>query len=223
MALIAAVIAAKLKAKPPTGAVAIEAKPVVTITGLNGTSKSKDFMIAIPGMFCDAMVTRYRGIAIETTPVKVSSGMVNSMCGTSEKFDTEIGMVNAIATPIAAIAAGAAQIGANLYKANQTNNAGRITQGCAEIETNGLTQNEKITPANIDDAIGLGIDETNRPRAGHKPVRVNKAPETINDPTATGKPRFKVPAATSMAAPGVDQTIDTGILYRSESRIESTP
>lgn len=40
-------------------------------------------MTATPGMFCDAIVTRYSGRAIPITPASVTAGTVISTRGTS--------------------------------------------------------------------------------------------------------------------------------------------
>jgi hypothetical protein len=88
---------------------------------------------------------------------------------------------------------------------------------------NGATQNGKITPASIAEAIGFGIEATNLPNAGHRPVRVSRSPVTRNAPAALAKPKPNVPDATKRAAPGVLQTIEIGCLKTHESTIERRP
>jgi hypothetical protein len=81
----------------------------------------------------------------------------------------------------------------------------------------------KITPASIADAIGLGIDDTKRPSAGHKPVNSNSKPVTMKAPTALENGNPRVPDEIRRAAPGVLQTMEIGILWRQLSTIESSP
>ena len=90
--------------------------------------------------------------------------------------------------------------------------AGRTIQGNSAADLNGAMQKLKITPASIAEAIGLGIEDTKRPSAGHNPVNSKSTPVTMNAPTAleNGKPR--VPDEIRRAAPGVLQTIEIGIL-----------
>jgi hypothetical protein len=69
-----------------------------------------------------------------------------------------------------------------------------------------------MTPASMAEAIGFGIDDTNLPSAGHRPVRTSNAPVTMNAPTALLKDKPSVPEEIRRAAPGVLQTIEMGIL-----------
>jgi hypothetical protein len=62
------------------------------------------------------------------------------------------------------------------------------------------------------EAIGLGIEDTNRPRAGHRPVNSKSTPVTMKAPTALENGNPKVPEEIRSAAPGVLQTIEIGIL-----------
>ena len=84
-------------------------------------------------------------------------------------------------------------------------------------------QKLKITPANIADAIGFGIDETNLPNAGHRPVSKSKNPVTMKAPMALLNGSPSEPAAINSAAPGVLQTILIGILYRKLKKIDKRP
>ena len=84
-------------------------------------------------------------------------------------------------------------------------------------------QKLKITPANIADAIGFGIEETKRPSAGHNPVSNKRPPVTMNAPTALENGSPMLPEEIRSAAPGVLQTMLIGILYRMLSKIESKP
>lgn len=90
-------------------------------------------------------------------------------------------------------------------------------------DLNGAIQKLKITPASMAEAIGLGIDDTNRPSAGHSPVKSSSAPVTINAPTALEKESPMDPEAISKAAPGVLQTMLIGILYLVLRSIDRSP
>lgn len=121
------------------------------------------------------------------------------------------------------IATGDAQIGANQYNKSQTAITGRTRAGYAALAANGATQKLKITPANIALAIDLGIDETNCPSFGHRPVIASSAPQSKTPPMALVKPIPVIADPASRAAPGVDQTTDSGILCRQLRKIESKP
>jgi hypothetical protein len=69
-------------------------------------------------------------------------------------------------------------------------------------------------PASIADAIAEGIRCTNLASAGQKPVMVSKTPDRKKPPTACSNSSPKPAEAAKNAAPGVDQTIEIGILYR---------
>ncbi len=80
-----------------------------------------------------------------------------------------------------------------------------------------------MTPANMADAIGLGMLETSLPSAGHNPVSAIRRPVTKKAPVALAKPSPRVPEATSKAAPGVLQTIEMGIRNCQDKVIDKTP
>ena len=80
-----------------------------------------------------------------------------------------------------------------------------------------------MTPANIAEAIGFGIDETRRPNVGQRPVITSKMLDAMNAPTAVEKGKPRAPEEIRSAAPGVLQTTLTGILNLWLSKIESKP
>ena len=72
-------------------------------------------------------------------------------------------------------------------------------------------------------AIDLGIEETNFPSLGHRPVRARSKPQTRIPPITFSNPMPETEEPARSAAPGVDQTTDRGILNRQLSKMERTP
>ena len=110
------------------------------------------------------------------------------------------------------IATGDAQRGANQYNNIQTAITGKTRVGYDALAIKGATQKLKMTPANIALAIDLGILETKSPSFGHKPVSAKSKPVIRMPPITFAKPTPVRDAPVSNAAPGVDQTTDSGIL-----------
>jgi hypothetical protein len=77
---------------------------------------------------------------------------------------------------------------------------------------NGAVQKLKMTPASIALAMAGGIELTSRPSCGQKAVSESNNPHTKNAPTAVSNFKPRADAEASRAAPGVDHTIEIGIL-----------
>ena len=69
-----------------------------------------------------------------------------------------------------------------------------------------------MTPANIALATDFGILDTSSPSLGHKPVSAKSKPVIRMPPITFAKPTPVSDAPANNAAPGVDQTTDSGIL-----------
>ena len=121
------------------------------------------------------------------------------------------------------MATGDAHSGANQYRIIQAAITGRTSIGYWALAAKGATQKLKITPANIALAIDLGIAETSSPNLGHRPVNAKSTPQTKMPPMALLKPISVTDEPASKAAPGVDQTTDSGILNRQLRRMDSEP
>ncbi len=72
-------------------------------------------------------------------------------------------------------------------------------------------------------AIDFGIAETSSPSFGHKPVRARSKPQIRIPPIALLKPIPETDEPARSAAPGVDQTIEIGILKRQLRTMERDP
>jgi hypothetical protein len=180
-------------------------------------------MIAIPGIFCEAMATRYKGKAMVNTEARLKVGWTNSTVISQSAADTESPWLKPIRVKAKTIATGDAQSGANQYRISQTAITGNTNMGYSALAAKGATQKLKITPANIALAIDLGIAETTSPSFGHRPVSANNRPQSKMPPMALLKPMPLSEEPASRAAPGVDQTTDSGILKRQLSSMESAP
>lgn len=66
---------------PAGGAPRTVPRPVTIMDGRHGTVYPNEFITATPGMFCDAIVTMYSGIAIPTIACHDHDGMVRSTRG----------------------------------------------------------------------------------------------------------------------------------------------
>lgn len=100
---------------------------------------------------------------------------------------------------------------------------GKTRSGYCALAAKGATQKLKITPANIALAIDFGIADTISPSFGHNPVSTSKTPQTRMPPITLLKPIPETDEPARSAAPGVDQTIEIGILKRQLKTMESSP
>src|SRR5688572_13739778 len=109
-------------------------------------------MIATPGTFCDAIVTRKSGSASPTTAPKVSVGAVNSSRGT-RSAGSIVAPVRATSTPTttdaATNASGTAHRGAIRTNTSQVNSTGMTPHGFTTIPLTGARQSGSSTPASI--------------------------------------------------------------------------
>jgi hypothetical protein len=110
------------------------------------------------------------------------------------------------------MARGEAQSGMNLFSSSQAITTGITKIGNSTAEWTVATTNGKMTPASIAEEICGGIFATSLPSAGHRPVKRISKEETKKAPTAVSKLKPKAPLEARNAAPGVDQTMLTGIL-----------
>ena len=126
------------------------------------------------------------------------------------------------ANPIT-IAIGEAHSGSSRFSKSQIKITGIINTGKSTPECTVAATKGKITPANMAADIWGGILATSLLRAGHAPVRTTSKLLTINAPTAVSKSTPSPELVARNAAPGVDQTMLTGILSHVLSRTDSTP
>ncbi len=127
------------------------------------------------------------------------------------------------ATAVTTTAAATAQRGANRVSTSHTTIGGRASSGSCTAASTGARQIGNRMPASIALAIGRGIRVMVRASQGHSPVASSSTPQSRNAPTAAWKSPVVLWAATSRAAPGVDQANDNGSRYRRLSPMASTP
>lgn len=155
--------------------------------------------------------------------VKFRVGITNSTVGKNDSTGTVIPRLMAVREKIKTIATGVAQTVATLCSTNQAIKAGKTISGHSADALNVATQKLKITPASMAEAIGFGIEETNLPNLGQRPVSSNSKLEKMKAPTASENGRPSSPEEISSAAPGVLQTMLMGIRYFRLRKIESNP
>src|SRR5690606_17994118 len=126
-------------------------------------------------------------------------------------------------TTVASTAAGTTQRGAIRANSSHTITTGSPSAGNCTAASTGAMQIGNRMPASIALAMGFGMRVTARASAGQRPVTSSSTPHSTNAPTAARKSPVVASAATSTAAPGVDQAKLSGIRNHRPSTIASTP
>jgi hypothetical protein len=106
-------MAARFITKPPTNAATTVPRPVVVSAALKGTLKPKEFIIAMPGMFCDAIATKYSGKAIVKMEARLKLGWTKFTDTNQSAADTDSPWFIPISVNASTIATGDAQSGAS--------------------------------------------------------------------------------------------------------------
>ena len=127
-------------------------------------------------------------------------------------------------TPIMAtsIAAGTAQRGSQRTSSSQTMITGAASNGSCSTAVTGAMQIGNRMPASIAPASGIGMRVIARPSHGQSPLIRISSPHTRKAPIADPYEPVVPSAATSRAAPGVDQAKLSGRRNRHDSSPAST-
>src|ERR671912_812808 len=197
LAMIAAVIAARLIACPPATAAATVAAPEVTSTGRGASRYPNVDITANPGTFWPAIVTMKSGTPRLTITNGSNTGATNWSCGRTASLSSTAGpAMTAMPTTATSMAAGTAQRGARRARSNQTSTMGTAIAGCSTAAATGARQIGKRMPASIALAMGLGMLVIARPSAGQRPASTMSTPQTMNAPTAAANCCVVAAAAT---------------------------
>ena len=88
---------------------------------------------------------------------------------------------------------------------------GNAIAGAAAAAFTGARQSGTRMPASIAPASAVGMRRTRSASGRNRPAAVSRTPQTMNAPTASGKPPAGVAVAASKAPPGVDHATEIGI------------
>src|SRR5690554_685778 len=181
-------------------------------------------MMTKPGTFCPAIVTMKSGSPRLTITSASNCGSTGTSTGARVVAESQpVPAWTRITVTATTIAAGTAHRGAQRRSMSHTTTMGSASSGYSMTAVTGARQMGSRMPASIALASGVGMRVTARPRAGHRPHKKMRTPQTMNAPTAVSILTPPPPAAISTAAPGVDQTIEIGCRYRHESSTVKMP
>src|SRR4051794_11007766 len=202
----AALIAARFTACPPNGAAASVPSPVATRSGPSRGRYPYVASTAIPGTFCDAIVTRNRGTPPPPSVAGSNRGAVHTRAGARSPPPAPV-PVSTIPATAATSAAGTAHGRAKRPTTAHTTTTGTASAGTSATAFTGATQIGSSTPASIAPAIGGGITSMSRPSGRTRPDSTISTPHSRNAPTPPANPPPGRPPAPRSAPPGADHPL----------------
>src|SRR6185437_3533652 len=175
----------------------------------------------MPGMFCDAMVTRNSG---KPRPISAGHSKIGlTIAGWGDHEPAAPPPETARSASTTSTAAGTAYSRLNRKTNAQTTTTGSPIIGTMATARTGARHNPSSTPASMALASAGGMAATTRPSGFHSPAAMINTPQTRNAPTAAGNPPSGAPDAASSAAPGVDHAMLIGSRRQKLTRMAQTP
>src|SRR5580658_4048675 len=161
----------------------------------------------MPGMFCDAIVTRNNGIAIPIIAVDDQIGVTRTGFANHVTVSPALPW-NASSSTVTATAAGTAYSRQNRQTMAHVRMTGSARVGVMATARIGARHRFSSTPASIALASEDGIAATARPNGRQRPAITISTPLSRNAPTAAWKPPSGSAEDASSAPPGVDHDAD---------------